>query len=168
MGTSRPHHALRRTTCAAAADPSTCRPARQDAFALLSQTRSAAAQEAGRFDAEIVPLDTTKLVQDKATGEVRREQFTLTADEGNRPGTTLDGLGTLKAVLPDGTAGAVSTVTAGNSSQLSDGASASALMEAAEAERRGLEPLGAYRGMAVAGCGPDEMGIGRCSRSPSS
>ncbi|MFE5194022.1 acetyl-CoA C-acyltransferase [Streptomyces sp. NPDC056601] len=132
----------------------------QDAFALLSQTRTAAAQEAGRFDAEIVPLDTTKLVQDKATGEVRREQVTLTADEGNRPGTTLDGLGTLKAVLPDGAAGPVSTVTAGNSSQLSDGASASVLMETAEAERRGLEPLGAYRGMAVAGCGPEEMGIG--------
>ncbi|MFD3748025.1 acetyl-CoA C-acyltransferase [Nocardia sp. NPDC058633] len=133
---------------------------RQDEFALLSQQRTAAAQEAGRFDQEIVALPTTKTVTDKQTGEVRTEEVTLTRDEGNRASTTLESLAGLRTVLPDGQVTAHSTVTAGNASQLSDGASASVLMEAAEARRRGLTPLGVYRGIAVAGCGPDEMGIG--------
>jgi acetyl-CoA C-acetyltransferase len=133
---------------------------RQDEFALVSQQRTAAAQEAGRFDQEIVALDSVKKVMDKQSGEVRDEAVTLTRDEGNRASTTLEGLAGLAPVLPDGQVTAHSSVTAGNSSQLSDGASASVLMESKEAERRGLEPLGVYRGMAVAGCGPDEMGIG--------
>ncbi|WP_410870048.1 acetyl-CoA C-acyltransferase [Nocardia sp. A7] len=133
---------------------------RQDEFALLSQQRTAAAQEAGRFDQEIVALPTVKTVTDKETGEVRLEEVTLTRDEGNRATTTLESLAGLRTVLPDGQVTAHSTVTAGNASQLSDGASASVLMEAAEAQRRGLTPLGLYRGIAVAGCGPDEMGIG--------
>jgi acetyl-CoA C-acetyltransferase len=133
---------------------------RQDEFALVSQQRTAAAQAAGRFDQEIVALDSVKKVLDKQSGEVRDEAVTLTRDEGNRASTTLEGLAGLAPVLPDGQVTAHSTVTAGNSSQLSDGASASVLMESKEAERRGLEPLGVYRGMAVAGCGPDEMGIG--------
>ncbi|MET8082040.1 acetyl-CoA C-acyltransferase [Streptomyces sp. NPDC005303] len=133
---------------------------RQDEFALLSQQRTAAAQEAGRFDQEIVPLTSVKKVLDKQSGEVRDEEITLTRDEGNRASTTLAGLTGLAPVLPDGQVSAHSSVTAGNSSQLSDGASASVLMESKEAERRGLEPLGVYRGMTVAGCGPDEMGIG--------
>ena len=133
---------------------------RQDEFALLSQERTAAAQSAGRFDDEIVPMTTTKVVVDKATGERRTEQTTLTQDEGNRPSTTLESLSALTAVLPDGHVTAQSTVTAGNASQLSDGASASVLMERQVARERGLEPLGTYRGMAVAGCKPDEMGIG--------
>lgn len=133
---------------------------RQDEFALLSQERTAAAQAAGRFDDEIVPMTTTKVVVDKATGERRTEQATLTEDEGNRPTTTLESLSALTAVLPDGHITAHSTVTAGNASQLSDGASASVLMERQVARERGLEPLGTYRGMAVAGCKPDEMGIG--------
>jgi hypothetical protein len=99
-------------------------------------------------------------VQDKETGEIRSESVTLTLDEGNRASTTLEGLSSLRPVLADGTVSAHSSITAGNSSQLSDGASASVLMEAGEAERRGLAPLGIYRGMAVAGCAPDEMGIG--------
>jgi acetyl-CoA C-acetyltransferase len=127
---------------------------RQDEFALGSQRRTAAAQEAGRFDAEIVPLPSRKKVVE--AGETRYEDVTLTRDEGNRPATTLEALAGLRTVLPDGQA----SVTAGNSSQLSDGASASVLMERREAERRGLEPLGVYRGIAVAGCAPDEMGIG--------
>ncbi|GAA0671752.1 acetyl-CoA C-acyltransferase [Kitasatospora atroaurantiaca] len=133
---------------------------RQDEFALLSQQRTAAAQEAGRFDREIAPLTTTKLVLDRASGEVRSESVTLTRDEGNRPSTTLEALQGLRPVLADGEVTARASVTAGNSSQLSDGASASVLMEAREAQRRGLEPLGVYRGIAVAGCAPDEMGIG--------
>lgn len=132
----------------------------QDAFALMSQERTAAAQAAGRFDEEIVPFTTTKIVVDKATGTEQRVSVLLEKDEGNRPGTTVEALSNLTPVLSDGTASAVSSVTAGNSSQLSDGASAAVLMEAAEAERRGLTPLGLYRGMAVAGCGPEEMGIG--------
>jgi acetyl-CoA C-acetyltransferase len=127
---------------------------RQDGFALSSQRRTAAAQEAGRFDAEIVPLKSRKKIV--ADGETRYEDVTLTQDEGNRPATTLEALAGLRTVLPDGRA----SVTAGNSSQLSDGASASVLMERREADRRGLEPLGVYRGIAVAGCAPDEMGIG--------
>ncbi|MEU0395310.1 acetyl-CoA C-acyltransferase [Streptomyces sp. NPDC006208] len=133
---------------------------RQDEFALVSQQRTAAAQEAGRFDQEIVALASFKKVLDKQSGEVRDEAVTLTRDEGNRASTTLEGLAGLAPVLPDGQVTAHSSVTAGNSSQLSDGASVSVLMESKEAERRGLEPLGVYRGMAVAGCGPDEMGIG--------
>jgi acetyl-CoA C-acetyltransferase len=133
---------------------------RQDEFALLSQERTAAAQAAGRFDDEIVPLATQKVVVDKATGEQRTEQVTLTQDEGNRPSTTLESLAGLTPVLPDGKVVARSSVTAGNASQLSDGASASVLMEAQVARERGLDPLGTYRGMAVAGCKPDEMGIG--------
>jgi acetyl-CoA C-acetyltransferase len=127
---------------------------RQDEFALSSQRRTAAAQEAGRFDAEIVPLKSRKKIV--ADGETRYEDVTLTQDEGNRPATTLEALAGLRTVLPDGRA----SVTAGNSSQLSDGASASVLMERREADRRGLEPLGVYRGIAVTGCAPDEMGIG--------
>ena len=133
---------------------------RQDEMAFLSQQRTAAAQEAGRFDAEIVPLTSIMKVVDKATGEVSEQEVTLTEDEGNRPSTTLESLAALKTVLPDGSVTAHSTITAGNASQLSDGASASVLMEAGEASRRGLAPLGTYRGIAVAGCGPDEMGIG--------
>ncbi|KNA90791.1 acetyl-CoA C-acyltransferase [Gordonia sp. w5E2] len=133
---------------------------RQDELALISQQRTAAAQEAGRFAEEIVPLRTTKLVVDKETGETSEQEVMLDRDEGNRPSTTSESLAGLRAVLPDGAVTATSTVTAGNASQLSDGASASVLMEAAEASRRGLQPLGVYRGMAVAGCAPDEMGIG--------
>ena len=133
----------------------------QDEYAYQSQMRTAAAQEAGRFDDEIVPLTTVKKVMDKETGEVHDEEVTLDKDEGNRPSTTLEGLQQLKPVFKDGIEVAEGRfITAGNASQLSDGASASVLMEAAEAERRGLEPLGAYVGMAVAGCDPDEMGIG--------
>jgi acetyl-CoA C-acetyltransferase len=127
----------------------------QDAYALQSQQRTAEAQAAGRFEAEIVPVSATKIVTDKQTGESRPDEVTLSADECNRPGTTLEGLAALKPVT-----GENGVVTAGNASQLSDGSSAAVLMEAAEASRRGLAPLGAYRGMAVAGCAPDEMGIG--------
>ena len=127
----------------------------QDEYALASQQRTAAAQREGRFDAEIVPLPTTKLVQDKATGEVREEPVTLTRDEGNRPDTTAEGLAALKPVV-----GEKGTITAGNASQLSDGASACVVMDARLAEQRGLQPLGIFRGFAVAACEPDEMGIG--------
>ncbi|HEX3792159.1 MAG TPA: acetyl-CoA C-acyltransferase [Pseudonocardiaceae bacterium] len=129
----------------------------QDEFALLSQQRTAAAQLAGRFDAEIVPLPSAKRFTDP---QARHEHVTLGQDEGNRPGTTIEALAGLRPVLADGTAATHCTVTAGNSSQLSDGASASVLMERREADRRGIEPLGVYRGIAVAGCAPDEMGIG--------
>ena len=128
---------------------------RQDEYALLSQQRTAAAQRAGRFDAEIVPITTRKLVQDKTTGETREEEVTLTKDEGNRPDTTAEGLAALKPVT-----GEKGHVTAGNASQLSDGAAACVLMDRQLAERRGLAPLGIYRGLAVAACEPDEMGIG--------
>ncbi|GAA1746166.1 acetyl-CoA C-acetyltransferase [Dietzia kunjamensis subsp. schimae] len=131
----------------------------QDEYALQSQLRTAAAQAAGAFDDEIVPLESTMLTRDRATGEVGSQQVTLTRDEGNRPTTTIDDLATLGPVLAkDGTEGF--SITAGNASQLSDGASAAVVMEAGEASRRGLTPLGAFRGMAVAGCEPDEMGIG--------
>ena len=126
----------------------------QDEYAYQSQRRTAAAQEAGLFDDEIVPMTVTKKVQDRETGEVGAEEVTVTKDEGNRPDTTLEGLARLDPVQPEG------TVTAGNASQLSDGSAAVVVMEASEAERRGLEPLGYYRGMAVAGVEPDEMGIG--------
>lgn len=126
-----------------------------DEYALLSQQRTHAAQEAGAFNDEIVPLASTMKVMNKETKEVSEHDVTLEKDEGNRPSTTLEGLQGLKPVRgPD------KTITAGNASQLSDGASVSVLMEAKEAEKRGLNPLGAYRGMAVAGLEPDEMGIG--------
>ena len=128
---------------------------RMDEYALMSQQRTHAAQEAGAFDDEIVPLASTMMKKDKETGEVSSMEVTLEKDEGNRPSTTLEGLQGLKPVLgPD------KTITAGNASQLSDGASVSVLMDAKTAEKRGLEPLGYYRGMAVAGLEPDEMGIG--------
>ena len=128
---------------------------RMDEYALISQQRTHAAQEAGAFDDEIVPLASTMMLKDRETGEVSQKDVTLEKDEGNRPGTNLEGLSGLKPVLgPD------KTITAGNASQLSDGASVSVLMEAKLAEKRGLTPLGYYRGMAVAGLEPDEMGIG--------
>jgi len=126
----------------------------QDEYALQSQQRTAAAQEAGRFDEEIVPVTATMAVTDKETGETSREEVTIARDEGNRPGTTLEGLAALNPVIPNG------VITAGNASQLSDGSSACVVMEAALAGRRGLQPLGRYLGMAVAGTEPDEMGIG--------
>ncbi len=133
----------------------------QDEYALRSQQRTAAAQQAGAFDSEIVAMTSEMLVADKATGEISRRTVTLGKDEGNRPETNLPGLNSLKPVFADGhTVKTGRFITAGNASQLSDGASASVLMEAREAERRGLQPLGIYRGMAVAGCEPDEMGIG--------
>ena len=127
----------------------------QDEYALISQQRTAAAQEAGRFDQEIVPMRTVKKVKNKETGEVADEEVELVRDEGNRPDTSADGLAALKPVL-----GEDRTITAGNASQLSDGASASVLVESKVAEQRNMEPLGAFRGMALAGCDPDEMGIG--------
>ncbi len=126
-----------------------------DEYSLGSQQRTAAAQEAGKFDDEIVETTTTKIVTDKETGETSEEQVTISQDEGNRPSTTLEGLQSLQPVMgPD------KTITAGNASQLSDGSSASVLMEAKVAEQKGLTPLGRYVGMAVAGSEPDEMGIG--------
>ena len=133
----------------------------QDEYALQSQQRTAAAQTAGRFDAEIVPLPSVMLTKDKATGEIVKKEVTLERDEGNRADTTLEGLQSLNPVFGGGMAVKQGRfITAGNASQLSDGASAAVLMEAREAERRGLAPLGAYRGIAVAGLDPDEMGIG--------
>lgn len=133
----------------------------QDEFSLTSQQRTAAAQQAGRYTAEIAPMSTEMLVQDKATGEISKKSVTLELDEGNRPTTTLEGLQSLAPVFKNGQRIAEGKyITAGNASQLSDGAAACVLMEAKEAERRGLTPLGAYRGMMVAGCDPDEMGIG--------
>ncbi|BCH29770.1 ketoacyl CoA thiolase [Mesorhizobium sp. L-8-10] len=127
---------------------------RQDAYALESQQRTAAAQAADRFAREIVPVIAVKAIVNRETGETTRKTVTLTADEGNRPDTNLQGLSALKPVREGG------CITAGNASQLSDGASACILMEAKAAEKRGLEPLGRYVGMAVAGTKPDEMGIG--------
>lgn len=127
----------------------------QDEYALHSQQRTAAAQEAGKFDDEIVPMTTTMGVKDKETGEISHKEVVVDRDECNRPGTTMEGLASLEPVR-----GAGNFVTAGNASQLSDGAAAVVLMDAAEAEKRGLEPLGAFKGFAVAGCEPDEMGIG--------
>ena len=133
----------------------------QDEYALQSQQRTAIAQDEGRFEAEIVPLATTMKVRDRQSGEVSDREVRLTSDEGNRPQTTLDALASLQPVFKDGlTVAEGRFITAGNASQLSDGASAALVMEAREAERRGLEPLGRYVGMAVAGCSPDEMGIG--------
>jgi acetyl-CoA C-acetyltransferase len=127
---------------------------RQDDYGFQSQMRTAAAQAAGRFDAEIVPMTSTMKMVNKETGEVIAREVRLEKDEGNRAETTREGLGGLKPVFEGG------CISAGNASQLSDGASASVLMEASQAARRGLTPLGAYRGMAVAGLAPDEMGIG--------
>ena len=127
----------------------------QDAYALLSQQRTAAAQEAGVFADEIVPVDALRRIVDRATSAEHEELVTLTHDECNRPGTTAAGLAGLPAVL-----GRDSTVTAGNSSQLSDGAAAAVLMSETEASRRGLAPLGAFRGMRSVGLAPEEMGIG--------
>ncbi len=127
----------------------------QDEFALSSQMRTAAAQRAGRFDDEIGPLATVKQVTDKESGESWDEEVTLEKDEGNRPDTNQEGLAALKPVM-----GEDKTITAGNASQLSDGASACVVMDSKLAEQRGLEPLGIYRGLAVAGLEPDEMGIG--------
>ncbi|MGI0878692.1 acetyl-CoA C-acyltransferase [Pseudomonas aeruginosa] len=126
----------------------------QDAYSLQSQLRTAAAQAAGLFDNEIVPVTATKQVTDKATGAVSFEEVTLRLDEGNRAQTVLDDLTRLKPVVEGG------CITAGNASQLSDGASACVLMDGRLAEQRNLEPLGAYRGIAVAGLAPEEMGIG--------
>lgn len=126
----------------------------QDAYALKSQQRTAAAQEAGIFDDEIVPVTCTKLVMDKATGETSKEKVTLAKDEGNRPSTSLEGLSGLNAVKDNG------SITGGNASQLSDGAAAVVVMERELAKQRGLTPLGIYRGLVMAGCEPDEIGIG--------
>ena len=134
---------------------------RQDEFALQSHARTAAAQAAGRFDAEIVPLPTVMKVVDKSTGAVSDKSVTLKHDEGVRADTSLSGLAALKPVFADRQRIKTgSCVTAGNASQLSDGASACVLMEAKLASQRNLTPLGIYRGIAVAGCDPDEMGIG--------
>jgi acetyl-CoA C-acetyltransferase len=127
----------------------------QDAYALQSQQRTAAAQAAGRFDAEIVPFASWKYVENRADGTYREEAVTLAADEGNRPDTTAEGLAALKGVLDP-----KSTITAGNASQLSDGAAAVVVMDAELAARRNLVPLGFYRGLSVVGCDPAEMGIG--------
>ena len=126
----------------------------QDEYAVASQDRTANAQTAGYFDDEIIPVTATKMVMNKETGEISEQEVTLDKDEGNRPGTTLENLAGLKPVRNDG------TITAGNASQLSDGAAAVVMMEGKLAEKRNIEPLGIYRGMAVAGCEPDEMGIG--------
>ncbi len=125
-----------------------------DDYAFQSQQRTAAAQAAGKFDAEIVAATATMNVTDKATGETSQKQVTLAKDEGNRADTTLEGLKSLQPVMPGG------TITAGNASQLSDGSAAVVVMEAALAAKKGLTPLGRYLGMAVAGTEPDEMGIG--------
>ncbi|HQT83580.1 MAG: acetyl-CoA acetyltransferase [Acidiphilium sp. 37-64-53] len=129
--------------------------AAQDDYALESQRRTAAGQQAGRFDAEIVPITTTKAVENKETKAISHEEVTLRQDEGNRPDTTLEGLAKLKPVR-----GEDQFITAGNASQLSDGASACVMMSDTEAASRGLTPLGIFRGFVVAGCEPDEMGIG--------
>ncbi len=127
---------------------------KQDEYAVMSQARTAAAQQDGRFDQEIVPITATKRVKNKETGEITESKVTLARDEGNRPSTTIDVLAGLSPVLDGG------TVTAGNASQLSDGASACVLMESSLAVQRGLPVMGIYRGMAVAGNEPEEMGIG--------
>ena len=133
----------------------------QDEYSYQSQMRTAKAQAEGRLDQEIVPMDAIMKVQDKATKEISDVAIRLEKDEGNRPSTTLEGLQQLQPVFQSGqqvTAGKY--ITAGNASQLSDGASAAVIMEGKEAEKRGLEPLGRYVGVMAAGCEPDEMGIG--------
>ena len=126
----------------------------QDEYAALSQDRTARAQAAGAFDDEIVPITAIRRVKNRETGEESLEEVTLSKDEGNRPGTTVETLGALNPVVEGG------EITAGNASQLSDGASACVLMESKMAEQQGLTPLGVYRGMAVAGNAPEEMGVG--------
>ncbi|MEX2495884.1 MAG: acetyl-CoA C-acyltransferase [Woeseia sp.] len=132
----------------------------QDEFALQSQQRTAAAQESGAFDAEIVPMKASMGRKDRETGKITFSDVTLDKDEGNRPDTTMEGLASLKPVFEGG------HITAGNASQLSDGASASVVMDSRLAEKRGLEPLGIYRAIAVAGTEPDEMGIGPVAAVP--
>jgi acetyl-CoA C-acetyltransferase len=133
----------------------------QDDYALQSQQRTHAAQEAGRFDDEIVPMRTIMKFQDKETGAISEHEVTLSKDEGNRPSTTIEGLNGLAPVFKDGIhIKEGGYITAGNASQLSDGASASVVMEEKIAEKRGLEPLGRYMGVMATGCEPDEMGIG--------
>jgi len=126
----------------------------QDRYALESQRRTARAQQQGGFDAELVPIEVEMLVTDRETKKVSARKLVFAKDEGSRADTTYESLAQLKPVIEGG------TVTAGNASQLSDGASACVLVDAKLAERRGLEPLGIYRGLAVAGCAPEEMGIG--------
>ena len=133
----------------------------QDEYSYQSQMRTANAQSAGLLDTEIVPLKSLMKIKDKETGNLTTKEVILEKDEGNRPNTTLEGLSSLKPVFKDGIyLKKGDYITAGNASQLSDGASASVLMEAVEVEKRGLQPLGIYRGISVAGCEPDEMGIG--------
>jgi acetyl-CoA C-acetyltransferase len=127
----------------------------QDEYGLESQRRSASAQQAGRFNDELAPITTTMAVADKATGAISYQQVTLAIDEGMRPDTTAEGLATIKPAKGPGY-----TVTAGNASQLSDGASAAVVMSDKLASQRGLKPLGIFRGFVVAGCEPDEMGVG--------
>ncbi|KWE55944.1 acetyl-CoA C-acyltransferase [Burkholderia sp. MSMB2157WGS] len=127
---------------------------RQDAYGVQSQLRAAAAQEAGRFRDEIVPITVLAGIADKATGRLFTQEVTVSADEGIRPDTTLEGVSKIRSAVPGG------VITAGNASQFSDGASACVVMSADAAQRDGLQPLGAFRGFAVAGCEPDEMGIG--------
>ncbi|RMI14843.1 thiolase family protein [Sinorhizobium meliloti] len=129
--------------------------AAQDEYALLSQKRTAAAQAAGRFSDEVIPVEAKQLLRNRETGEENILSLTLTRDECNRPATTLEGLAALAPVMGEG-----STVTAGNSSQLSDGASACVLMSASEAASRNITPLGVFRGMLTVGCAPEEMGVG--------
>ena len=127
----------------------------QDEYALQSQQRTARAQQTGLFNDEIIAVETTKKIKDKETGETREERAILLVDECNRPGTTFEALQGLTPVMGEG-----HCVTAGNASQMSDGASACVIMSSNEAAQRNLEPLGVFRGMAVAGCAPEEMGIG--------
>lgn len=127
---------------------------RQDVYGVQSQLRAAAAQEAGRFRDEIVPITVLAGIADKATGRLFTQEVTVSADEGIRPDTTLEGVSKIRSAVPGG------VITAGNASQFSDGASACVVMSAEAAQREGLQPLGAFRGFAVAGCEPDEMGIG--------
>lgn len=126
----------------------------QDEYAFMSQQRTAIAQQSGQFDQEIVPLKTVMKVKDKETGEINNKEIILEKDECNRPTTDVEGLGSLPTVFESG------TITPGNASQLSDGASACVVMDSKLAEKKGLEPLGVFRGLAVHGCEPDEMGIG--------
>ncbi|KVP56324.1 acetyl-CoA C-acyltransferase [Burkholderia ubonensis] len=127
---------------------------RQDEYGVQSQLRAAAAQAAGRFDAEIVPITVRAGIADKATGRLFTKDVTVSADEGIRPDTTLDGVSKIRSAVPGG------VITAGNASQFSDGASACVVMSVDIAQKEGLRPLGVFRGFAVAGCEPDEMGIG--------
>ncbi len=127
---------------------------RQDEYGVSSQLKAAAAQAAGKFNDEIVPITTTMAIVDKVTGQTTRKEVTASADEGIRPDTTLEGVSQIKTAIPGG------VISAGNASQFSDGASACVVMDSKLAEQRGLQPLGIFRGFTVAGCEPDEMGIG--------